>query len=513
MMRRMRSLFLFSTRNQNTPQSLLIPPPEGGRSGGGDWPIGQDFSEFQHLRPAGDHSLPASPLQGKEKYKHRLPSKIWALVLALFLVSSPAYAGLIRDAEIEFYLRDLAEPILEAAGVDPHAVHIFIIQSQTINAFVAGGTNMFFNTGLLLETDRPEMLLGVMAHETGHIAGAHLARGARPMQNAQIGTIISYVVGAAAAAAGAGDVGAAIMSGGSEASIRGILAYTRANESAADEMGLQFLDTEQITAQGMLDIFEKLRRNEKRYLGRPDPYTQSHPLSFQRIAVIRRHLSNSLYKDKLLPKSIQERHARMLAKLDGFLNSPERVMSQYPEGDNSVPARYARAVAFYRSSDTDKAIQEVDSLLKDSPKDAYFYELKGQILYENGRFLEAKDAYRRARDLAPQASMIRADYARVLLALNDPKLVPDAITDLERSTGKDNTYGNAWRALSEAYGRTGNKSMSNLALAEEASLNNKLDDAIRFAKQAKKSLKPGSPAYLRAADLIEISKQAKKEQS
>lgn len=436
-------------------------------------------------------------------------------IFVLFLAASPARAenGLIRDAEIETYLHDLAKPIYEAAGVDPEAVHIFIIQSRTINAFVAGGTNMFFNTGLLLETDTPEMLLGVMAHETGHIASAHLARGARPMQNAQIGAIISYVVGAAAAAAGAGDVGAAIMSGGSEASMRGILAYTRANESAADEMGLQFLDAEQVTAQGMLDVFEKLRRNEKRYLGRPDPYTQSHPLSFQRIAVIRRHLANSPYKDKRLPASIQERHARMVAKLDGFLNSPDSIMFKYPQSDHSVPARYARAVAFYRSSDIDKALKEIDSLLADHPKDPYFFELKGQVLYENGRFPEAKDAYRRARDLAPQAPMIRADYARVLLALNDPKLVPDAITDLERATGRDNTYGGAWRALSDAYGRSANQPMASLALAEEASLDNKLGDAIRFAKQAKKGLKPGTPAYLRAADLIEISKEAKKEQS
>ena len=440
------------------------------------------------------------------------------LLVLFFTFIAPIFAayadnGLIRDAEIEAYLHDLAKPIFEAAGVDPEAVHIFIIQSDSINAFVAGGTNMFINTGLLLETDTPEMLLGVMAHETGHIAGAHLARGARPMENAQIGTIISYVVGAAAAAAGAGDVGMAIMSGGSEVSARGILAYTRANESAADEMGMEFLDTDQITTQGMLDIFEKLRRNEKRYLGKPDPFTQSHPLSFERIAVIRRHLANSPYKNNKLPDSIQQRHIRMVAKLDGFLSPTDQILQKYPPEDTSVKARYARAVAYYRSSDLDAAIKEVSSLITQYPKDPYFYELKGQILYENGKLPEARAAYQQASSLAPQAAMIRADYARTLLALNDPKLVPVAITELERATGKDNTYGTAWRALSDAYGRVDNQPMANLALAEEASLNNNLKDTIRFAQQAKKALKAGSPAYLRAGDLIEIAKEMKKEQS
>lgn len=437
------------------------------------------------------------------------------LVLLLSFISPvrAAEMGLIRDSEIEFYLKDLARPILNAAGVDAQAVHIFIINSNTINAFVAGGSNIFFNTGLLTETKNPEMLQGVMAHETGHIAAAHLARGARPMQNAQIGAIISYVVGAAAAAAGAGDVGMAIMSGGSEASMRGILSYTRSNERAADQMGMEYLDTEEITSRGMLDIFEKLRRNEKRYLGKPDPYTQSHPLTFERIAVLRRHLSSSPYKDNRLPEDIQVRHKRMLAKLDGFLNSPERVLFAYPVTDQSLYARYARAVAYYRTSDLDSALKDIDSLIKEYPDDAYFYELKGQILYEYGKIPDARVAYERAKSLAPKAGMIRADYARTLLALNDPAVVRQAIDELERATGVDPTYGTAWRSLSDAYGKAGDQPMATLALAEEASLKNDLDGTIRFATQAKKKLKKDTPAYLRAADLIEISKRTKKEQS
>lgn len=439
---------------------------------------------------------------------------IVVLILSLILAhpARAAEVGLIRDSEIETYLHDLARPILNAAGVDSEALHIFIINSNTINAFVAGGSNMFFNTGLLTETNNPEMLQGVMAHETGHIAGAHLARGARPMQNAQIGAVISYVVGAAAAAAGAGDVGIAIMSGGSETAMRGILAYTRANERAADQMGLEYLDNQEVTARGMLDIFEKLRRNEKRYLGKPDPYLQSHPLSFERIAVIRRHLSNSPYKDNRLPEEIQVRHKRMLAKLDGFLNSPERVMYAYPVSDTSLYGRFARAVVYYRTSDLDSALKEIDSLIKEYPDDAYFYELKGQILYENGKMQQAREAYARATSLKPKAAMIRADYARTLLGLNDPKLVRQAIDELERATGIDPSYGMAWRALSDAYGRSGDQPMATLALAEEASLKNDLDGAIRFATQAKKKLKEGSPAYLRAADLITFSKRTKKEQ-
>ena len=334
-------------------------------------------------------------------------------------------APLIRDAEIEHTLHTYADPIFRANGLKPSAIKLFIVNEDTLNAFVAGGANMFINTGLIIASPTPDMLLGVMAHETGHIAGGHLARGGEKLKNAELGTIFTYVLGAAAAAAtGKPEAAAAVISGGQTSVARNFFAYTRSHEEAADQSAVNALDKLGISASGMVKVFELLRRHEREKIGRPDPYMLTHPLTSLRIEHIRNHVEQSSIPEGAYPKEYDILHQRMVAKLYGFLQAPEKTFFRYPQSDKSVPARIARAIAYYKMPDVTRAVTEMDSLIAESPNDPFFHELKGQILFENNHPKEALASYRRAVELLPNSPLILVDLARVELAQQDASLLP-----------------------------------------------------------------------------------------
>lgn len=435
-----------------------------------------------------------------------------SVLLWAALAPSPSQArSLIRDAEIEHTLRLYADPIFKSAGLSPDAIHIFLIDDKSINAFVAGGSNMFLHTGLILETKDPGMLIGVMAHETGHIAGGHLAQGSEKIKNAQLGTVLSYILGAAAAAGGSPKAGMAIMSAGQQAAMRNFLSYSRANEQSADQAGLTYLQSNNISANGMLEMFELLRRNESRNFGTPDPYVLTHPLGKERIAHIRNYVSRSTIPPNSWPKAFNGRHERMIAKLTGFLQPLDYTLTKYPTGNNGLSARYARAIAYYRASKLDISLVEMDSLLKESPADPFFNELKGQILFENGKVDEALKSYSTAVKLLPDSPLIRIDLAKAQLAVGTPDMISEAQQNLEIATSQDATNASAWRLLGTAYGKQNKMAQSNLALAEEAVLINEPEQALNYLRQAEIELKAGSPGSLRAQDLKRLAEKMKKD--
>jgi predicted Zn-dependent protease len=413
-----------------------------------------------------------------------------------------AYAiPLIRDPEIEDTLRHFATPIFKEAGLKPNAVKIYIVNDDAINAFVAGGSNLFVHTGLILRSDTPDMLLGVIAHETGHIAGGHLARGAEKLKNAQIGTIFSYVLGAAAAVAtGKPEAAGAVIAGGQNSAIRNFLSYTRVQEEAADQAALNYLDKLGISAQGMLKTFQLLQRQERLHASNPDPYLRSHPLSTSRIEHVRNHVGRSAIPEGQYPKSFELRHQRMVAKLYSFSSTPEQTLRKYPVNDASLPARMARAVAYYKTPNLDNAMAEMDTIIKIHPNDPFLHELKGQILFESGNIEEALSSYTTANKLLPGSALILTDLAKAELALARPAIA-SAVTHLEKATSLDNTNSFTWRLLATAYGKNGAIGMSNLALAEEAILNNKPEEALKKVDLALAALKKGTPARQRAEDV------------
>src|SRR6185503_12872281 len=115
----------------------------------------------------------------------------------------------------------------------------------------------------------------------------------------------------------------------------------------------------------------------------------------------------SPYWDKKDSPEMQMRHDMMRAKLYGFVERPDVIARRFPQSDQSMPARYARAISAYRHSDLRGAITQIDALIAVQPNNPYFYELKGQALVENGRASEAIAPLRKAASLAPQPALIQ----------------------------------------------------------------------------------------------------------
>lgn len=413
----------------------------------------------------------------------------------------------IRDAEIEHTIRDFSTPVWEAAGLAPNSVKIYLLNDPTVNAFVSGGQNIFIHTGLILRTRNPGELIGVVAHETGHIAGGHLARGEEAMKNAYMTGIVTMVLGAAAMIAGGGNAGAAVMAGGQQVAERTYLHFSRTQESQADQAAATFLNRSGESAEGLLSFLKLLGQDQAVLVGHQDPYLLTHPLSEQRVEALEDRVNRSPYKDRPWPPTYVERFRRMQAKLVGFLEPLGAVLRKYPATDQSLPARYARAIAYYRVPELDKALPLMDELLKERPNDPYFHELKGQMLYENGRVAESVPSYQTAVKELPNEPLLRYELGQAQLGTEDPALVKAAILNLEESTRQDPDDPGAWYQLSVGYGRSGNIPMAHLAAAEQALRSGRLKDARMQAERARGQLPFGSPAALRADDIASAARR------
>ena len=445
-----------------------------------------------------------------------LLNRIISLALSICLVMNwapPAAAqqsrlSLLRDAEIEHTIRIYATPIFDAAGLDPSAITLYLIDDNSLNAFVAGGMNLFINSGLLMRSRDPLEVMGVIAHETGHIAGGHLARAQEALRNASIEAIVAAVLGAAAAVVGGGDAGAAVIAGGTGVAQRSLLKYSRIQESSADHAGVSFLESAGYSSRGLLNFLGVLAGEEALLADSQDPYLRSHPLSQERIEYLRNFVEHtSRYSDKPAPPELVVLHGRMVGKLVGFLVPLGQVLRRYPLSDQSLEARYARAIAYYRASDLDKALPLLDQLLAEHPEDAYFHELRGQILFENGRIAEAVDWYQRAVDLDPTEPLLRLGLAQAQLETERQDLVTPALAQLEEVVRREPRNGFAWHLLAIAYGRTDQLGMSALALSESALARNNAAEAKAQADRAMHILPENSPAWLRAQDIKSAAKR------
>ena len=431
-------------------------------------------------------------------------------VLALLLAPTAAQerVRLLRDAEIEHIIRIYATPLFNAAGLDPTAISVYLIDDHRLNAFVAGGMNIFLNSGLLMRSRDPLEVMGVIAHETGHIAGGHLARTQDALRTASIESIIAAVLGAAAAVVGGGDVGAAVITGGSSIAQRSFLQYSRGQESAADQAGVSYLERSGYSSRGLLDFMDVLAGEEALLPGNQDPYLRSHPLTRERIDSLQNFVDHkSRFSDKPAPPELVALHGRMVGKLVGYLEPLGSVLRRYPETDQSLEARYARAIAYYRASDTKKGLDLLDRLLAEHPEDAYFHELRGQILFENGRIAESVESYQKAVDLDPTEPLLRLGLAQSQLETEQPELAKPALAHLEEVVRREPRNGFAWRLLAIAYGRTDQLGMAALALGESALARNNASEAKAQADRASRLLPENSPAWLRALDIKRAAKR------
>ena len=443
--------------------------------------------------------------------------KITSLAVMISIASNPATArGLIRDTEVESLLRLYANPLFRAAGLKPSAVEVNIIADRSINAFVSGGQRMFIHTGLITQSGTPNQVIGVLAHETGHIAGGHLSRLRRELEKAQTSSIISLLVGAAAiagsAAAGASNVGAAgqgVVLGGQNVARRTLLSYQRAQEAAADQAAMKYLNATKQSGKGMMDLFNKLANQSVVSLRYVDPYVLSHPAPRNRVRFLETEARKSPYFNKKDSPALVFRHKMAQAKLHGFLEPASTVFRRYPKTDKSLDARYARAIASYRKADMKQAIRDIDGLIKALPKNPYFWELKGQAYYESGRAKKALQPLRKAVSLAPNAALIRILLAQALIAVDTPKTTAEALKQLHKASTREYRSITLHQQLAIAYARQGNLGRADLASAEAAFLAGDLDLAKQRAKRARSRLKAGTPQWVKANDIMRFKKPKK----
>lgn len=414
---------------------------------------------------------------------------------------------LIRDAEIEAILQAYAKPIFEAASLDPAAVRILIVRSNELNAFVAGGQNIFLTTGLLMRTDHAGQVIGVLAHEAGHITGGHLARMSdalrRATNTAFISQILAVLAGVAAGEPGAVGAGALL---GNQIAERSFLGFTRTQEASADQAGVNFLNDAGISPKGLQEFMTILRGQEFLRSDNQDPYIRTHPLTQERIRFLNNQIKISPYANAHLPDYYKELHGRLRAKLIGFLKSAGEVFRRYPANDKSLEAHYARAIAYYRIPEIDSALPAIDSLIRQRPEDAYFHELRGQMLFEGGRLRDALPSYERAVRLAPNEVLLRAGLAHVQLELNDPALNAAALAHLRVALRKQPENPTPWRLAATAFGKAKEFGQSALALAEYNFLIGNRPVAHQQARRAERLLEEGSPSWLRAQDIKRASK-------
>ncbi|WP_233353630.1 M48 family metalloprotease [Hellea balneolensis] len=440
---------------------------------------------------------------------NRSLKSLFAIVLAMIVSimhAAPAFAqSLLRDTEIEETMQDYTTPILRAAGLSPSAVDIYLVNDPSLNAFVTRGQNIFLHSGIILQSDTPNQLKGVIAHEAGHIAGGHIVRSDYGNRSAYGAMLIAAGVGLAAILAGEGSAGALILGGSQQFGAIEALAYSRVNESAADQYAAQYMEATGQSGQGLIDFFDRFRAQEVLSNARRYPYFRGHPLSSDRIDALRERVEESKFTHVKDTNDEQHRLEMAKAKLRGFLEGPQVVFSKYPPDDQSQPARYARSVAHFRAADLRNAIREIDSLIAEEPENPYFHELKAQILYESGQREKAIEPARKALELKPDAPLLEIALAQSFLETSDRNSVNEAI-DLLKSAltvEQDNSY--AWYTLSRAYGELGQDALAKYAVAEQAYAVGDLQRARSFAQRAQDDLVRGDPQWRRASDIIVVS--------
>ena len=432
---------------------------------------------------------------------------ILSAICALAISSvSIAAQGLIRDAEIETSLKRIAAPILQKAGVGANTIKFYVVNDRSMNAYVAGGRNIFIHHGLITRLENVEQLQAVIAHEVAHITGGHLAQRSADFQRARTAAGLGLILSAAAAAAGSGEAALGIAAGSQSASQRAFLTHTRAQEASADQAGVRYMAAAGIDPKAALKVFELFQGQDLLTANRRDPYTLTHPLNSARMASIR-GFANS-YKVKPAPKNnSQYWYSRMKAKFIGFIGNPTSTLRRIKKSDTSEVATYTRAIAYHNKPDRKRAAAEISKLLKIRPNDPYYNELNGQFQLENGNTANSITAYKKAVSLAPKEPQLLAGLGRAYIAAKNYKA---ALSVLKKSYARDGKDGRMLRDLALAYAKTGNAGWASVVTAERYALSGNFKVASNHAKRAQGLLGKGTTGWLKAEDVLIYAKRSKR---
>ncbi len=439
------------------------------------------------------------------------------LIISIFFTENTFAEGLalIRDAETEKFLFDLSAPIFKSADLDEKNIKVYIINEDSINAFVSGGQNVFINTGLIRKYNTPDTLIGVIAHETGHIAAGHLARSSEGASDAEGAMFLSYLLGIGAILGGSPDAGSAIIMGGSQSAQRLYMKFTRTQEEAADQYAIKYLDKMAYPATGLVSLLEFFESEMIGYRDQIDEYLMSHPVSKKRIDVIKERTAGKNFSDAKINHKLQKPMDRVLSKLEGFIETPDYLLEKY-QNRSDEEANYVKAIAFFRKGKLEESLKLLDPIIEKNSQDGFLFELKGQILFESGKVQNSILAYNQAIKLIPAQynGMAKIAFASAVLELksNDEYLLKLAISRLEKAKKyeKDNPF--LFKQLASAYSRSNDEARSLLALAEFNFLISNKEKCRKYAKAAREKLDKSAKAELiRADDLLDLAKEDEKE--
>jgi predicted Zn-dependent protease len=441
-----------------------------------------------------------------------------ALVATAAVASAtvPAFSqriSFVRDAETEALMASYTQPILRAAGLGGQNIKIHLVNDQSFNAFVVDGRNIFIHTGAILQSQTPNQIIGVIAHETGHISGGHLAGLRTQLARMQTAALMLQILGMGAMIGGAvagggneaGEAGAAVLYGGQAVLQRSVLSYRRAQESAADLAAVDFLNRTKQSARGMLETFQYFADQSLGSVRVVDPYVQSHPMPQDRIAQLREIAQRSSYFNEKDPPERQLRHDLVRAKISAYVfkNNPERVLRDYPQTDQGLPARYARAIVkFHSGGGARAAVPDIDALIAAKPDYPFFHEIKGRFLLESGQASAAVAPLRRAAQLAPNSGFIRIQLAQALLEANTQANTQEALQMLRTAMATEEQSYLGYRLQAQALGRLKRFPEADLASAQAAFHQGDLPNAKMLAERAKRGLQPGTPGWIKADDIV-----------
>lgn len=430
-------------------------------------------------------------------------------MMAVQPVQAQRGPSILRDAETEELLKDMSRDLILAAGLRPENVNIVMINDNSINAFVAGTQDVYIHSGLIRAADTANEVQGVIAHELGHIALGHSITRGENAGNAGNISILSLLLGAAAIAAGAGEAGIGILGLGQQAALTNFLSHTRNEEAAADVAGAKYLSAAGMTGRGSIAFFKKLQNLEFRLaIPQENSFGRTHPLSGERVTTLQDIYVKDPAWNKPLDPEIEQRYKRVKAKLEGFILEPRITIRDYPEYDESTPARYARAYAWHKSAYPEKAKLETVKLLEGNENDPYFLELQGQILLESGNPEEALAPLRKAVFLTNSHPLIAGLFGHALIATEDPKHLPEAEKVLKSAVSRDARNPFAWSQLGAVYAQTGDGARASLASAELAVLRGNAPGALRQSTIAMNGLERGTPEWIRAEDIAILARAA-----
>ena len=424
------------------------------------------------------------------------------LLLCLITFSTLVSANIIRDAEIENFLEEISHPIFSEANLNLNSVDIYIFNDKSINAFVACGQKIFVNTGLIQSFETPSMLRGVMAHETGHIAGGHLARSDEALERAQTPMIVGLLLGIGAAIAGDGDAAQALLLGSQQIAQGMVAKYSRSQESAADQAAIKYLEGIKKSSNGMLEVLYKFANQEALSSNRQSVRVRSHPISRDRIRSLEQKVNKSQFINERDNEKILFQYKMIQAKLDGFLNNPNDVIRKAKKDSSLIFNKYSLAVAYYRKALLKESLSALDEMINQYPNNPWFYELKGQVLYESGKIRESIIPYRKSLSISPNEPLLMVALATALNALENKNNAIEAISLLKKSLMHDQKNTQTWFQLAISYSRINDIGNAELASAERHFLTGNVKMASFHAKKSLKYNKNSSISKLRAQDIV-----------